>query len=200
MADHPGDAIGPGDPVGTDGRRAGLPFGDVELVSERTLAPFSEASRAAADNLLRKAADALARGDRERTERFVQRAVALPYDRREQGAPAAMAAAMVLYDAVTEALETSDSGDSRWLDAALAVLDSAAGWGRSEMQHVLVVIGREYGIGRPERARITQALDGLPERADLWRADLPPAALAEAVTEVLATAHAYDAARAGSGR
>jgi hypothetical protein len=60
--------------------RADQPFGDVELATDQTLAPFSSALLTAADNLLAKADAALAGGDLPRASHFIDRAAALEYD------------------------------------------------------------------------------------------------------------------------
>lgn len=118
--------------------RAEHPFGDVQYVSGRTRAPFSKALLTAADNLLAKADRALTNGDPDRARHFVDRAAALNYDEHERTTPAAFAASMMLFTAVTDALERSREGDSRWLDAAVETLPSIDGWGQSEMRHTLL--------------------------------------------------------------
>ena len=68
--------------------QANKPFGNVELVSGRTLAPFSRAGLTAAENLLTKAERALADGDLDRATHLIGRATALNYD-HEETTPAA---------------------------------------------------------------------------------------------------------------
>ncbi|GAB3446459.1 hypothetical protein GCM10027517_28750 [Phycicoccus ginsengisoli] len=97
-------------------------LGSADLFKHRALAPFSRAGQEAAGNLLSKAADALARDDTPRAERLVARALDLPYDEAEEAVPAAWQAHMVLYMAVSDALEGSEPDDELWLDAALLVL------------------------------------------------------------------------------
>jgi hypothetical protein len=110
----------------------------------------------------------------------------LDYDRHEQTAPAAYAASMMLFSAVTDALERSAEGDSRWLDTAVEVTSSASGWGQSEMRHVLLVVS--------ESRTIRDAVAKVAERAELRDATLTPGELGGAVTSVLQILKAYRAA------
>ena len=178
---------------------AGQPFGHVELVSGRTLAPFSRAGLSAADNLLAKADRALAEGDELRAARYVDRAVALNYDDHEQTAPAAFAASMMLFNAVIDALEGSSEGDSRWLDAAVEALSSTIGWGQSEMRHLLLVVRKDYVVEPRESRIIGHAVAEVPVRVDLRDAALPPRELAAAVTSVLQTLQTYRTALGSTG-
>lgn len=175
-------------------KRADAPFGDAELVSGQTLAPFSRAGLAAADNLLAKADRALTKGDLERARHLVDRAAVLNYDEHEQTAPAAFAAGMMLFNAVTDALEDSRKGDSRWLGAAVEALSSASGWAQSEMRHTLLVVRQDYVIEPRESRIIRDAVARVPERAELRDVTLSPGELAEAVTSVLQIVQSYRAA------
>ncbi len=179
--------------------RAEHPFGDIEYVSGRTREPFSRALLAAADNLLAKADRALTNGDPDRARHFIDRAAALNYDEYERTAPAAFAARMVLFTAVTDALERSREGDSRWLDAAVEVLSSANGWGKSEMRHTLLTIRQDYIIEPGERDTIGIAVAQVPERAELRDCPLPARELAMAVTSVLQILQSYRAALMATG-
>lgn len=174
--------------------QADQPFGNVELISGRTLVPFSRAGLTAADNLLTKADRALADGDPERAGHFIDRAAALNYDDHEKTAPAAFAASMMLYRAVTDALERSREGDSRWLEAAVMALSAAGGWGRSEMRHLLLVVRQDYVLEPGESRVIEEAVVEVPERTELRDVTLSPAELAEAVTSVLQILQSYRAA------
>lgn len=174
--------------------RSDQPFGDAELVSGQTLAPFSRAGLTAADNLLAKADRALANGDLERAGHFVDRAVALNFDEHEQTAPAAYAASMMLFNAVTDALERSPEGDSRWLEAAVQALSSAGSWGQSEMRHMLLVVRQDFVIEPRESRTIGRTVAEVPERAELRDVTLAPRDLAAAVTSVLQILQSYRAA------
>jgi hypothetical protein len=180
--------------------RADQPLGDTDLVSGRTLSPFSRAGMQAADNLLIKAERALASGDLERASHFVGRAVALPYDEHEKTAPAAFAVEMMLFTAVTDALEDSPEGDSDWLDAAVEALSGAKGWGRSELRNTLLTARKDYVVERAESRRIDIAVADVPERVELSEAALPAEELTEAVMSVLHTLRAYRSALAMLGR
>jgi hypothetical protein len=171
--------------------QADQPFGNVEFMSGRTLAPFSRAGLTAADNLLTKADRALADGDPERAGHFIDRAAALNYDDHEQTTPAAFAASMMLFSAVTDSLERSREGNSRWLEAAVIALSSTGGWGQSEMRHTLLVVRQDYVVEPGESRIIEDAVAKVPERAALRDATLSPAELAEAVTSVLQILQTY---------
>lgn len=170
------------------------PFGEAEFVSGQTRAPFSRALLAAADNLLAKADRALTHGDPDRARHFINGAAALNYDAHEQTAPAAFAASMMLFIAVTDALERSGEGESRWLDAAVEALPSADRWGQSEMRHTLLTIRQDYILEPGERDTIGIAVAQVPERAELRDCPLPPRELAMAVTSVLEILQSYRAA------
>lgn len=174
--------------------RAARPFGNLEISSGRALSSFSKSSFTAASNLLAKADDALIRGDRERADRFMERAAALNYDDHEQTAPAAFASHMMLFDAVTDALEGSVEGDRRWLDAAVATLLSAGVWGQSEMRYVLLAVRQDYATELSESRTIRDVVADVPERAELRDVVMSPAELVEAVTSVLQSLQIYRAA------
>lgn len=180
-------------------QQADRPFGDAELASGRTLAPFSQALMSAADNLLAKSERALGNEDPERAGRFIERAVALQYDEHEQTAPAANAATMLLFEIVTDALERSVEGETRWLDAAVAVMSSTEGWGRSELRHVLVAVRQDYVIDSNETRTIVDAVQAVPEKAELRDASLTSQELAEAVLSVLQVVRRYRAALVSAG-
>ena len=171
--------------------QAEQPFGNVELVSGRTLAPFSTAALTAAENLLTKAERALADGDLERASHLVGRATALDYDDHEETTPAAFAASVMLFGAVTDALERSSEGDSRWLGAAVTALTTATGWGQSELRRTLLDIRQNYAVEAEESRTVRDAVVDVPERAELRDAVLPPEELAEAVTSVLQVLRTY---------
>lgn len=171
--------------------RAKAPFGDAELVSGRTLQPFSIAGQRAASNLLIKASRALDNSDPERARTYVDRAVRLPHDRHEEAHPAAIQAHMALFGLVTDALEASDEVDSRWLDAALVVLAAADEAGRCTMRDVLAAIDHDYHLSRAERAALRSAIGAVPERPELRDLDLAPEELGDCIASVLAVCRDY---------
>lgn len=181
-------------------QQADQPLGDVQFASGRTLAPFSRAGLMAAENLLVKAERALAEGDLERMNHFVDRATKLNYDEHERTAPAAFAASTMLFGAVVDALERSGEGDSTWLDAAVEALASSDGWGQSAMRHTLVVISQDYVVEPSEDRAIAGAVAGVPERIDLRDLTPPTPDLAEVVRSVLQALHRYRAALTAHGR
>jgi len=154
---------------------------------------------AAAGNLLDKADRALHDEDLERANHFIVRAVALQYDEHEQTAPAAEAASMLLFNAVTDALERSGQGETDWLNATVATLASAEGWGRSEMRHVLVAVCQDYLLDSLESRTIGDVVRNVPELAELRDAALGPEELAQAVRSVLEVVHDYRAALVSDG-
>lgn len=171
--------------------RADRPFGDTELGSSRALAPYSQAGLAAAENLLVKAERALDQGDEERMRRYVGLAAALNYDDREQTAPAAWEVRMLLFNTIVDTLEDSPEGDSRWLDAAVAAMESADEWGRSELRHTLLDVRQDHVLEAGESQTIADLVAPVPERADLRDLQLPSEELADALVSVLRTVHAY---------
>lgn len=179
--------------------QADQPLGDAQLASGRALAPFSRAGITVADNLLAKAERALVAKDQERASRLITRAAALKYDEHERTAPAAYAASMMLFNALTEALERSSEGDSRWVEAALAVLSSTGGWGRSELRYSLRAIRQDYYLERGETRAIDAATAQVPPKEELRDVVLTAEELAAAVTSVLLTLQAYRAALEESG-
>lgn len=174
--------------------RAGGPFGDVDMVSGRTLQTFSIAGERAAANLLRKARRALTARDLDRARTFVDRAAQLPYDEHEQVAPAAVGAHMELFCLVADALEQSETDDSRWLDAAVRVLASADEQARYDLRDVLAAIDQDYSLTRPEHSRIQSAIASVPDRAELTDLALSPSELAEHVVAILAACDDYSTA------
>jgi hypothetical protein len=171
--------------------RADRPFGDVESVSGRTLQRFSIAGQQAAANLLDKARRALNEGDLDRARTFVDRAVRLPYDEHEQAAPAAISAHMELFCLVTDTLEQSETDDSRWLDAAIAVLASSDDPARCDIRDVLAAIDQDYSLTSPERSQIHSAIASVPDRAELRDLVLNPTELGEHVVSILAACGSY---------
>jgi hypothetical protein len=105
---------------------------------------------------------------------------------------------MMVFTTVTDTLERSLEGDSRWLDAAVETLSSADGWGQSEMRHTLVAIRQDYVLDPGECDTIGIAVAQVPERAQLRDCTLPPRELAMAVTSVLQTLQSYRTATTGT--
>ena len=91
--------------------QADRPLGNVEVVSGRAGQEFSRPLHVAADNLLDKALRALDQGDRERAQRYVERAARIPFDDHEEVQPGLFSAHMTLFSSVTDALEDCDPRD-----------------------------------------------------------------------------------------
>jgi hypothetical protein len=174
---------------------AARPLGDVTSVSGRTLRPFSQASHEAASNLLAKARRALARGDADRATRYVDRAVALPFDAHERALPAAWSAHLDLFCLVTDALDRSAPDDSAWLAAALDVLSTAEDEARFDLRDVLQVIDQDYLLNRDEHRRLRAATATVPPPTPLEDlVDLSADELRRNVLAVVAACNAYEAA------
>jgi len=157
-------------------------LGDIPLRATAALAPFSRAEMDAAKNLLDKALRALDNGDEARARRFVDRAVALPYDEHEQVHPAAMTAHQQLFEAVTDAIE---DGDDEWLDAVIDTLTSAPEEAKFCLRDVLSSVLQDYELSDGDQRRLRRLISGVPERAELPDLDLPPEQMATAVLGVL---------------
>lgn len=172
--------------------RPDRPFGNVDSMSGLVLQPFSIAGQQSARNLLTKARRALDGGDLDRATRLVDRAARLPYDQHEQAPPVAIVASLELFSEVVDALEVADPDDSRWLDAALAVLaDSERESVRCELGQVLAAIEQDYTPNPSESAKIRLAVAGIPERPELRDLRLAPAELGDQVLAILAACRAY---------
>lgn len=171
-------------------RLSDRPLGSVAIASGRTLQPFSQSLLMAAQNLLEKAVRH--RDDPEKRMRFIDRAVALPYDDHEEAHPAAMTAGQWLFMAVTDAVEEALPGDESWLDAAIAVLRDTGDPGRTELRHVLDVVDQDYVVPDPERRRLRRALAEFPpEPGWVELVDRPLEGLRDRVLAVLDVTAAY---------
>ena len=157
-------------------------LGDIPLRSTAALAPISRAQMDAATNLLDKALRALDDGDETKARRFVERAVALPYDDHEETHPAASMVQQQLFSAVVDALE--DGGDE-WLYAASGTFASAPEQARFCLRDVFRDVLQDYELSDAEQKRLRRLIRDVPERAELRDLDLPAAQLVTVVLEVL---------------
>ncbi|MGV1010127.1 MAG: hypothetical protein ACOYBY_16220 [Dermatophilaceae bacterium] len=171
--------------------RANRGFGDVQRVSDQARQPFSIAGMTAADNLLTKALRAIENGDEARAVGYVRRAVELPFDEHEESYPALVAAHMLLYTMVTDALEATPEGESAWLEAALDVLRSARLEAQCDLRDILTSLEREYELEGPERRALRASLPAVPPRPSAWDLRYPPEQQREMVTDVLNACAAY---------
>jgi len=157
-------------------------FGNTAKISGRTLQPFSMASWRAAENLLAKALRWW-RTDRERALRYVDRAVALPFDDHEEQFPAAAAAEMLIFERLTEEVEFDDGA---WLEAAAVALEGARDPARFVLRDTLRAIDQEWELPERDRRRLSDLVGPIPphpELSDMW--ELTPAELRDAVVAVL---------------
>ncbi len=157
-------------------------LGDIPLRATAALSPFSRAQMDAATNLLHKALRALEDGDEDRARRFVDRAVALPYDEHEQMHPAAAMAGQQLFSAVVDTLEV---GGDEWLDAASGTFASAPEQARLALRNVLTDVLQDFELSDSEQKRLRGLIKDVPDQAPLRNLDLPAEQLAVAVLEVL---------------
>ncbi|MEH0108999.1 hypothetical protein V6N00_04610 [Tersicoccus sp. MR15.9] len=167
----------------------------VRDASNHTIGPYSQALAIGAMNLMSKAVAA----DGAERERLVDRALALPFDEHDQTYPAAMAAHMQLFMAVTDRLEESDDdeNDECWLDGATAVLRYSSAESRAEMHHVLEAIDHDYELDRPTRIRVRLMLENSSRSLDPGWVEItacPRDELRERVLAVLAAANDYEEA------
>ena len=172
------------------------PFGNTEFLSGRTLQRFSLAGQEAATNLLTKAARALESGEGERARGLVDRAVRLPFDRHEDAHPAAISGHMELFSLISDEVEVAKESDTRWLDAAIAVLATADEAGRYELRDVLSAIDHFFNLTPGERRTLRSAIAHVPPRVDIRDLRLTEAELHDTVLSILAACLAYRAATA----
>ena len=133
-------------------------LGRTTFSATRDLAPFSQGAAAAADNLVSKALDALANGDRDRADRLLVRAACLPYDEHEEGFPGLDALTLGLFCLVTDECDACEADDDAWLRAAFTALPELDDVGSRALLDVLRVVDKDYGLPARESARIRRAL------------------------------------------
>jgi len=135
--------------------------------------PHRVVGRRSADNLLAKARKVW-HDDRARGVAYVQRAFRLPFDEVEQVPPVVLAAHNMLFCAVVDVLEDSDDADHRWLDAALAVLETATPLGQGVLRGVFKDVEHDrdlYGVAHADRRRLRAAVASGPVGPAPWDAD-----------------------------
>lgn len=174
-------------------------LGGVELVSGRTLEPFSRAGQDGAHNLVDKALAALADGDQDRARRYLRTGARLPNDDREEGHPLPWIVHMELFNLVTDALEAAEEGDMRWLDAALEVLEHADQTESTELRDVLATLATDHELSPVEHRGLQAAIAAMPERPILADRQVEETELVEGTLALLQLCHTYDAALASRG-
>lgn len=143
-------------------RETDRPLGDAVLRTRLATRPFYSPLWESADNLLTKAARATVAADQDKADRYITRALALPYDDQEECDTAAHSAHMLVFSAVTDLVEESDEDDSRWLDAAESVLDAGPDGVREHLLRTLDVVRRDYQISKREEQRIRATIKRHP--------------------------------------
>lgn len=161
-------------------------FGAVESVL--TLVDMNRADTRAEENLLGKARRVW-RTDRERGLAYVERAACLPFDEVEEAAPAALAAHLMLFSDVVDTLECSPPADSRWLDAALDLLQTATPDAQAVIRRVLAPIDQDYDMPPAERRRLRAAINSGPAASEPH--DVAPEAVVDYVVTVVDVSVAY---------
>ena len=167
---------------------AANPFAGVRRQSNLLGQQTSDALVDGAQNLLFKALDAAP--DPQRTRRYVDAALRLPFDEHEEAVPAALAAGVMLYRLVTDTFEDGD--DSLWLDAALIALDRLGGaLGAGDLVRVITEVRDAYQVTAEESRRIRGALAYRTVLPDGWSIERDDPALRERVVGMLEAYMAY---------
>ncbi|WP_347354464.1 hypothetical protein [Intrasporangium sp.] len=168
------------------------PFGQAHFNPTRALAPFSQAWFHGAVNLLHRAAAALADGDRARCVALVGRVARMPYDDHECACPGAIAANLLPFDAMVEAIEDSPAGDDTWLRAAVEVTDRSPAAAQQELRHVLSAILHDFELEARESRLLSRVVDRLPVGPALRESGpLDPVELAPLILGLVEATAAY---------
>lgn len=168
-------------------RRAAMSFMSEAELDAQELARTSSPKMVAADNLLRKAYRNFVLRP-EKAQAYVERAVALGFDEREECYPAAAGAHMLLFNLITDEIERSAEDEPEWLDVAVDVLASEEGDEQSELRSVLAEIAGlpgEYQLTALELSRVQLAITRVPEAPDLWDFAGSPDELRDRILAVL---------------
>ncbi|HEX8497300.1 MAG TPA: hypothetical protein VF661_08910 [Actinomycetales bacterium] len=168
-----------------------LPLGNVREASNRLLSPVSRSMSDAASNLLAKAVRALESGDDAHARRFVERALALPFDEHEELLPGWWEAHMFIYTSVAERLETCAAGDTSWLDVAEVVLDGADPRAAAALRESMPSLAEDHDLSPSELRRCRRLAGDL--RPDYWNEHVPddPTERVDVVMGVVALVLAY---------
>lgn len=187
MTDEPCEAL-----IATVEAERALPLGNLREASDRLLSPVSRSMSQAAGNLLVKAIRALDAGDDVRARRFVERALALPFDDHDELLPGWWEAHMLIYTAVADRLEACAVGDTSWLDAAEAVLVDADPRAAAALREALPTLSDDHDLSASELRRCRRAAGDIKQ--DHWIEHIPddPTERVDVVMAVLAIVLAYD--------
>jgi hypothetical protein len=174
-------------------RAADRGLGDLEVRSNIEGMTFAAIPYRAARNLLLKAGRALAIGDLDRMNRYIDRALELPFDEVEQVNPAVQEAHMGLYSAVTDAVESADEDCSCWLDAAESALAVCGDRSREDLLGILRLVDSEYQLQEKERRRVRKLTGDVVDRdVTMTRVDDDRGEQVEVIVELLRTVAVYD--------
>jgi hypothetical protein len=157
---------------------------------------FSQAGQEAAENLLNKAVRRLEQDDQVGARRFVDRALALPYDDFEDTQPCLWVAHMLLFTANADELEASPEGDTGWLDRAVTAMEAAGPVAAEEVRFCLrVFLDSVYSLSPSEQRRVRQLTSGVPVDPEPFAsAGGSTAVRADAVLDVLGVLLRYEVA------
>jgi hypothetical protein len=174
------------------GTGSSSPLGAVRKASNHIAAGTSESLHRAAINLVDKAARAVADGDEPRAVRYVERAVRLPFDERDQIDPGWWWVHMLMFTTMGDVMEDSEADDPAWLDAAEGLLDSSDTFLRATVLETLAALLLDHKLPPRESRRIKKIIgDGATSE---W-VDVMPTDVADRVQPALSVVRAIEAYR-----
>jgi len=135
-------------------------LGDIQLRSNLAVSGQSLTMSRAARNLLTKARRDLAAGCAVRASGYIDRALRLPFNDAVEASTAVWEAHMILFTAVSEALEASPEGESAWLDAAEAAVPKCGERAREDLLQALRTLDHDYRLPASERRRVRAIAPG----------------------------------------
>jgi hypothetical protein len=163
MSDHPLHEFDP-----AFGKRR--EFGELTRASGRALNDRAFAQLDGAINLLSKAVARLDAGEDESAERLIARAAASPYSEYHAGSPGVRGAQQILYELVSDQLESSDEDDSTWLTVTIEVHSHLGGPGRVDLEssvHGFFLQRDLFELSASEERLIRKTFGHAPLEADL---------------------------------
>jgi len=169
-------------------------FGELARETGRVLNQRSSAQLGGSINLLTKAMARLDAGEVDPADRLITRAAEMPYDEYHEGSPGVRGAQQLVYELVSDELETSAEDDATWLTVTIEVHGRLAGAGRVELEsstHGFVLQRDLFELSPTEERLIRRTFGHAPLEADLGDGPATSAAEREAIIRSL-----LDAARA----
>lgn len=153
----------------------------------------------AAENLVRKVADALLDGDVERAHRVAERAAGLPYDEHQEMWPGVAVADQEIFNTLTDAVEIWPADEHSWVDAVSAGMAESP-TAAEQLSHVAAILAHtatDVEIAPAEQARLSRiagAQDPMRPPADgIPRAEHTDAIVALAQVELRLRHHLDEA-------